>query len=248
MKTTNMFIIGLAVLFCWSGSLYADYTLFLKNGRSITVQRYREEGGKIIVYSPGVELTIAKDQIESIVRVEKGEGEVKEQKEKPVDIQEKAKTPEELLKERRAKEEKEYQKRVEKITGQIEAMNDRHNVAIGGSTNFRFKLISPEESRRLAWKMIQPSGGKDVDEGPRRPVEAVICCTTSGIEVIVRSKDYASGKLIKLRNQMFPRRKGEKGGKLAKLRNQMFQLTKERKKLIQEMKQENFDTGSLFLK
>ncbi len=47
---------------------------------------------------------------------------------------------------------------------------------------------------------------------------------------------------------MFPRRKGEKGGKLAKLRNQMFQLTKERKKLIQEMKQENFDTGSLFLK
>ncbi len=149
--------LSLLTFFCWTGPLFADYKLVLKNGRSITVQRYREEGGKIIVYSPGVELTIARDQIESIVRVEESEGEVKEQKEKPVDIQEKAKTPEELLKERRAKEEKEYQKRVEKITGQIEAMNDRHNVAIGGSTNFRFKLISPEESRRLAWKMIQPS-------------------------------------------------------------------------------------------
>ncbi len=51
-----------------------------------------------------------------------------------------------------------------------------------------------------------------------------------------------------MRNQMFPRRKREKGGTLAKLRNQMFQLTKEREKLIQEIKQKNFDTGSLFLK
>ena len=222
MKTTNMFIIGLAVLFCWSGSLYADYTLFLKNGRRITVKEYREEDGKIKVYVPGGEISIAKVQIESIIRVvgegegqgmilpdakpspseavetrqeeEKvatpgplGEGEVEEKKEEPVGIKEKVKTPEELRAERRAKEEKEYQKRVYEITGQIKAMNDRYNVAIGGSTNFRFKLIRPEESRRLAEKM--------------------------------------------------------RSGKLIELRNQMFQLRKEWDRLIQEMRAKNFFTG-----
>ena len=74
MKSTNMFIIGLAVLFCWSGSLYADYTLLLKNGRHITVKEYREEDGKIKVYVPGGEISIAKVKIESITRVV-GEGE-----------------------------------------------------------------------------------------------------------------------------------------------------------------------------
>ncbi len=133
---------GLVALFCWTGPLFADYKLVLKNGRSITVQRYREEGGKIIVYSLGGEFAIAKDQIESIVRVEEGKGKarpvakqspveaagarqekeqvaapgplggggVEEKRDEPVDIQEKAKTPEELLEERRAKEENEYQK------------------------------------------------------------------------------------------------------------------------------------------
>jgi hypothetical protein len=66
----------LLTIFCWTGPLFADYKLVLKNGRSITVQRYREEGGKIIVYSLGGELAIAKDQIESIVRVGKEEGKV----------------------------------------------------------------------------------------------------------------------------------------------------------------------------
>jgi hypothetical protein len=66
----------LLTIFCWTGPLFADYKLVLKNGRSITVQRYREEGGKIMVYSLGGELAIAKDQIESIVRVGKEEGKV----------------------------------------------------------------------------------------------------------------------------------------------------------------------------
>ena len=231
MKTTNMFIIGLAVLFCWSGSLYADYMLFLKNSRSITVKRYREEDGKIKVFGLGGEFGIGREQIESIIRVGEGEregmilpdeepppdeavrarqegekvatpgpsggGKVEEKKEEPVDIREKAKTSEELRAERRAKEEKEYQKRVEEITGQIKAMNDRYAVAIGGSTNFPFKLIRLEESRR--------------------------------------SEEY--------------RRLAEKmrSGKLIELGNQIFQLKKEREKLIQEMRQKNFESASLFL-
>ncbi|MFB3122617.1 MAG: hypothetical protein ACE10H_10555, partial [Candidatus Binatia bacterium] len=49
------------------------YTLLLKNGRSITVKRYREEGGIIKVYGLGWEMGFSRDQIESIIRVEKGE-------------------------------------------------------------------------------------------------------------------------------------------------------------------------------
>jgi hypothetical protein len=66
--------LGLLALFCWTGPLFADYTLLLKNGRRITVKSYREEGGIIKVYSLGGEFAITKDQIESIIRVEKGEG------------------------------------------------------------------------------------------------------------------------------------------------------------------------------
>jgi len=39
----------------------------------------------------------------------------------------------------------------------------------------------------------------------------------------------------------------DKGGKLSGLRKQIYQLRKERKKLIKEMKQKNFDTRSFLL-
>lgn len=66
--------LALLALFCWTGPLFADYTLLLKNGRSITVKRYREEGGIIKVYGLGWEMGFSRDQIESIIRVEEGEG------------------------------------------------------------------------------------------------------------------------------------------------------------------------------
>ncbi len=66
--------LALLALFCWTGPLFADYTLLLKNGRRITVKSYREEGRIIKVYGLGWEMGFSRDQIESIVRVEKGEG------------------------------------------------------------------------------------------------------------------------------------------------------------------------------
>ena len=66
--------LALLALFCWTGSLFADYTLLLKNGRRITVRSYREEGGIIKVYGLGWEMGFSRDQIESIIPVEKGEG------------------------------------------------------------------------------------------------------------------------------------------------------------------------------
>ena len=73
MKTTNMFIIGLATLLCWTGSLNADYTIVLKNGGRITVKDYREEKGMVMLEGLGGELGIAKQQIRSILQAGEGE-------------------------------------------------------------------------------------------------------------------------------------------------------------------------------
>ena len=59
--------LGLALIFCWTGVLFANYTIVLKNGRRITVKSYREEGEMIRVRGMGGEFGIAKDQIESII-------------------------------------------------------------------------------------------------------------------------------------------------------------------------------------
>src|SRR6266496_744046 len=45
---------------------FADYTLILKNGRRITVQSYREEGGTIKFQGLGGEIGIEKNQIQAI--------------------------------------------------------------------------------------------------------------------------------------------------------------------------------------
>jgi len=273
MKSTNMFIIGLAVLFCWSGSLYADYTLHLKNGRYITVKEYREEDGTIKIYVPGGEISIAKVQIKSIARVvgegewqgiilpdaepspteavetrqeeEKmatpgplGEGEVEEKKEEPVGIKKKAKTSEELLKERRAKEEKEYQEKVREITGRIKVLRDRYSLATKGRFRPKPSLLDTEEAIRSRTANLRSRLREEQ------------------INTKVPSSDKWSATIFKTRKQSRkvarltlkvspPNRAKEK--KLSMLRAQMTQLHNERERLIEEMKRKNFNTGSLFL-
>ncbi len=273
MKSTNMFIIGLAVLFCWSGSLYADYTLHLKNGRYITVKEYREEDGKIKIYVPGGEISIAKVKIESITRVvgegewqgmilpnaepssteavetrqeeEKvatpgplGEGEVEEKKEEPVGIKKKAKTSEELLKERRAKEEKEYQEKVREITGRIKVLRDRYSLATKGRFRPKPSLLDTEEAIRARTANLM-SRLRDEQNNTKesKPVEwsATIFKTRKQSRKVARLTLKVSP----------PNRAKEK--KLSMLRAQMTQLHNERERLIEEMKRKNFNTGSLFL-
>ncbi len=261
MKSTNMFIIGLAVLFCWSGSLYADYVLFLKNGRHITVKEYREEDGKIKVDVPGGEISIAKVQIESIIRVvgegegmilpdakpspteavetrqeeEKvatpgplGEGEVEEKKKEPVGIKKKAKTSEELLKERRAKEEKEYQERVREITGRIKVLIDRYALATRGGTGPKPSLLNSEEAiRGRTADLMSRIRGRRLELSRRgvRPRSSVVAGAAPALPPPPSAKER----------------------ELSDLRKQINQLRKEREGLIQEMRLKNFDTGSLFL-
>jgi len=67
MKTIGILITGFAILVCWSGSVLADYSILLKNNRSITVKDYWEESGMVKFHALGGEMGIGKQQIHSIV-------------------------------------------------------------------------------------------------------------------------------------------------------------------------------------
>jgi len=220
--TLSGHLIGFAVVFGSAAPLFADYTLILKNGRTITVKAYREEGGMIIFTSHGGKIRIAREEVESIIpaveRVETRralppvegapgvpaeagleedkmarpgkEQAIEDKKEGPLATKEKVLTPEEIRAEERAKEEKEYQKKVREITERIKVIRARYAVAIKGNSDPENRLISLEEAAGLF---------------------------------------------------------ADKGGKLSGLRKQTFRLTNERERLIQEMRQQNFDTASLFL-
>lgn len=138
--------LGLASVLCWSGSLFADYTLVLKNGRRITVQSYREEGGMIKFPGLGGEIGITKDQIQSILKDGESEGRgmdlPRAQRSPPSpgpvgeakaeEKKEKGLSPKEQLAEERAKEEKEYQEKIKEITERIRSAKARYTQAKEG--------------------------------------------------------------------------------------------------------------------
>jgi len=211
--TLSGLLIGFAVVFGLAAPLFADYTLVLKNGRTVTVEAYKEEGGMIIFSSYGGEISIAKENVQSIIpaegrvgrtdlpEVEYVPGETgvaapdqetvaRPSEVPPLATKENILTPEEIRAEERAKEETEYLKKVIEITDRIKVMRARYAVAIKGSSDPGSKRISLEEAARLV---------------------------------------------------------ADKGGKLSGLRKQVFRLTNDRERLIQEMRQKNFASGSLFL-
>lgn len=73
MKTKIQVFLIVAFIVALSLPLSADYTLILKNSRTITVQNYREEGKMIKFYGLGGEIGLSKDQIQTIRKTGEGE-------------------------------------------------------------------------------------------------------------------------------------------------------------------------------
>ncbi|MFQ5902346.1 MAG: hypothetical protein ACE5JO_01520 [Candidatus Binatia bacterium] len=280
-RIIRFLLLSLAFLFWWSGPLSAEYTLVLKNGRRITVQSYREEGGMIKFYGLGGEIGIARDQIQSILKAggkgrgmvfpgvketparpsgasqEKkkvaspgpgGKAKVKGKKERPAEAKEKVLIPEEKLAEERSKEEEEYQKRVREITEQIKAVRDRYALATRGSSGPEPSLLNSQEAIRARTDDLI-SRLRDAQHNPAGPSDA------GGIKLSTPSSfagappttiELRPGEVIPRVDAPLPRYTG-KQKELSELRNQIIQLQKKRERLIQEMRQKNFDTGSLFL-
>ncbi len=63
-------IVAIICLLVGQSPAEAQYVIVLKNGREITVQNYREEGGMVKFFGLGGEISISKDQIQTIRRAD----------------------------------------------------------------------------------------------------------------------------------------------------------------------------------
>ena len=229
-----LLVLCLAVIFYGVGTLQADYTVVLKNGRRITVKGYREDGKMIKVQGMGGEFGIAKDQIESITKAgakeEKGmvlpgyerplRGfEVREQsREGRVPARAEEGTKEQKKETTEEDKEKEYQRKIRGITQELEVIADRYSLATRGKTGPEPGLLESKEAIRARSADLQ-SRQKDAQRAP----------------------SSRGGATPRVNVPLPPYSAKEK--ELSQMRKQMLQLRQEREKLIQEMKQKNFDTA-----
>jgi hypothetical protein len=244
----------------------AQSTIVLKNGRRITTQGYREEGSTIRVFGLGGEFTIPRDQVATILKAEEGSGRGLDLRDTPAGAEtgatsaakpatpaierpaaaaaERTETPDE----RRAKEEEEYRKRVQDVTERLKAaQNNFLNASRGGNSPEPGVLTSEDAMRRRADDLnarlrdTQNSPGGQSDGGPVRlespspftgtpPTVTEIAPSAPPPTVGPPPPGYTSSER-----------------QLSDLRSDMTQLTREREKLIEEMKQKNYQSGNLFL-
>lgn len=225
---------------------FADYTLILKNGRRITVQSYREEGGTIKFQGLGGEIGIEKNQIQAIRKggevdpsaldvsqpapptsVAAKEPAEEEKKSTPPIATGKLPATEESAAEQKAKEEKQYQTRIRELTERLKELRDRYSVETRGNRGSDPAFFTSEEAFR----------GHQEDLLSR-----------------LRDAQYRAQGLETGGNAGSPPFSldappayTEKQKELSDLRNQINQLESQRQSLIDEMRQKGFDTGSLFL-
>jgi hypothetical protein len=252
----------------------AEYALVLKNGRRIVIESYREDGGMVKFPGFGGEIGIAREQIQTILKLGESEARgtiipsnesslsgaptVTREANKPATgigkagerPQGKIQTPEEKLSAERVKEEKEYLKKLADVTEQIKAARDRYALATRGNTGPEPAFFTSPEAfsgqqddliSRLRDAQHNPLGPRDA-EPPKfltpSPFSGVAPTTTEVAPPLVGPGPRADFPLP----SYTPKQK-----ELSELRDQINQLTQEREKLIQQMREKNFDTGSLFL-
>ncbi|MBI2359157.1 MAG: hypothetical protein HYV04_09670, partial [Deltaproteobacteria bacterium] len=160
--------------------------------------------------------------------------------------EEKGPSPEDKSAEERAKEEKEYQKRVREVTERLKSARDRYLMATRGTSGPEPTVpTTQEEMRTRADDLIsrlrdvqQGQAGVTYEPGLDLPKPATGAPPTT----------VQTGP-IQARPQAGPAPPGytERQKQLSDLRNGIYQLEQERDRLIQEMKQKGFETGSLFL-
>jgi len=256
-------LLTILVVCCWTSAASADYVLILKNGRRITAQSYREEGSIIKFRSLGGEIAIGRDQIQSIqkdgdkipppagsIEIEQAppakESIAEQKKPGPTTGEQKASAVDQAVGEQKAKEEKEYQQKLKEVTEQLKQVRDRYSDLLRGTTGKDPTLLTDEERlKALTDDLIARQ--QDAQQNPPDP--GVLRLQTpspfSGqppTAIELRAPAPAGPSFATPPSSYTPRQK-----ELSDLRNQSIQLEKERERLIEEMKQKNFNTGSLFL-
>jgi len=229
--TVSALLFGSAIVLGSVAPLFADYTLILKNGRTVTVEAYKEEGDMIIFSSYGGEISIAKEEVQSIIPDVEGLAtrQVSPQTEVvPGEPPELGPGEEKLAR-----------------PGQEQGMEGMKDEPLATKE----KVLTPEEIRAEERAKEEKEYKTRIEE----ITEQIKAMRARYVIVIEESTDPKPNRTSWiLGNRLISPEAGkrllaDKGGKLSGLRKQIFRLTNERERLIQETRQKNFAIGSLFL-
>jgi hypothetical protein len=218
----------------------ADYTIVLKNGRQFNVQDFREEAGRIKFHGFGGEISILKNQIQTI----RPAGEAKSANEVPsrsaasvpenrVPALERTNTAsqrdnpsskEKEITKPNVTEEEAYRQLIKKIDDQLKELRGRYATETRGNAGVDPFLFTTEEAFR----------GHQEDLLSRlRDAQYKAQGLPSGGDA--QSPPFSTNP---------PPAYTEKQKLLSDLRNQLNGLENERERVIAEMKRNNMDTGS----
>lgn len=233
---------------------YADYTLELKNGRSLTVASYREEGGMIKFGGFGGEIGIAKDQIQTIrqstaatdaksFNIQQATKTAAASAPRPPARAEGAKDTASSEAAERAKEEREYQDKVRALTEQLKSARDQYSQAVRGTAGPQGTQLHTEEQLRAHNDNVN-SRYKNALHNPSQPqpVKLLVPSPFSSLPMQAESFAPAPFPAAQPGSPNYTDRERE----FSNLREKTNQIEREREKLINEMRQKGFNTGSLF--
>jgi hypothetical protein len=244
MKRVFIFSATAAVIVLSNHPACADYTIVLKNGRKFNVQDFREQAGRIRFHGFGGEISIPKDQIQTISPAGEAKpvpqapprsapGAVSET-ERPV-IERKNAVAQNLpnnpgsekkeIPKPSVNEEDAYRQLIKKIDDQLKALRARYATETRGNAGVDPFLFTTEEAFR----------GHQEDLLSRlRDAQYKAQGLASGGEA--QSPPFSTNP---------PPAYTEKQKLLSDLRNRLHELESERERVIAEMKRNQMDTGSL---
>src|SRR5688572_13878316 len=244
MKRLIIFYSATAALFLNNLPLFADYTIVLKNGRRFNVQNFREEAGIVKLHGFGGEISIPKDQIQTIKPAVGAKSPTEAPlRSAPVTVpgdgvpaleRTNTATPQNLTENQRgeAKEitkpdvkEDAYRQLIKKIDDQLKELRGRYAAETRGNTGVEPFLFTTEEAFR----------GHQEDLLSRlRDAQYKAQGLPSGGQA--QSPPFSTNP---------PPAYTEKQKLLSDLRNQITELESERERVIAEMKRNDMDTSSL---
>lgn len=232
---------------------HADYVLELKNGRSLTVASYREEGGMIKFSGFGGEIAIAKDQIQTIrqssaiatnsFNIPQATKTASATPGRPPARPEGAKDTASGEAAARAKEEREYQDKVRSLTEQLKSARDQYSQAVRGTTSPEPSILQSNDQIRARNEDVT-SRFKEAQRNPSPPAPVKLYRPSPFSSLPPEEENRVAGQTNPDLGRPQPLTESERS--LADMRSRTIQLEQEREKLINEMRQKGFNTGSLF--
>lgn len=231
------------ILICGSGLARADYVLVLKNGREISVPSYREEGPMIKFPALGGEISLQKDQIQTIRRagdrpgggralvIDAAPASDARQGAAPAAPPPAAKpvSPDSAAQDQqqRIEEEKKYQEQVKELTQELKGLRERYASLTHGNRGPEPNFFTTEEAFR----------------GHQEDLLSRLRDAQLKSQGLPRGSEATSPQF----SLDPPPAYSDKQKELSDLRSRIAELEKRRAQLIDEMKAKNFDTAGLFL-